>query len=331
MRLSLSVLCCVVAVSSEDRCLSLNLAVGIGPGKSGSTALAMTLMQHGGAAVEVGSAALGNQSCCGSELYYFNRVGHEPDCEEYSRFFATPFSEQPHMWRFEKTPGYTSHTVTPFYLRTMSRNVKLLFTYRSPVLLDVSLHRHVKSTVPYNLWFDARRQAHERYLKCRGDGYSPRDFLTEVELDKRCGQGEPRPPFEVPVGSRTQFKSILTGHSIRRWAHVFPRSDIMCIAQKEMYDTVRTIRRLNSFLGVSMSLGVDNINTSVPALAGTSADAADQERYDLEKYEQYEAIIRASYKSSYDAAENNMSIAQYAKLIVKYDLPDEVAKVCYNR
>ena len=104
----------------------------------------------------------------------------------------------------------------------------------------------------------------------------------------------------------------------------------MCIAQTELYDTVRTIRRLNFFLGVSMSLGVDNINTSVPALAGTSADATDQERYDLEKYEQYEAIIRASYKSSYDS-ENNMSIAQYAKLIVKYDLPDEVAEVCYKR
>lgn len=323
MRLSLSVLCCVVAVSSEDKCLSLNLAVGIGPGKSGSTALAMILMRHGGATVEVGSSALGNQSCCGAELHYFNRVGHEPDCEEFSRFFATPFSEQPHMWRFEKTPSYSSHTMTPFYLRTMSRNVKLLFTYRSPVLLDVSLHRHLKSTAPYNEWFDARRQAHERYLKCRGDGYRPRDSLTEVALDNKCGQGEPRPWMSPP------FKNILTGHSIRRWAHVFPRSDIMCIAQKEMYNTARTIRRLNSFLGVSMILSVDNINKSLPSLADTSAEATDQERYDLEKYEQYEAIIRASYKSN--DSENNMSIAQYAKIIVQYDLPDEVAKVCYNR
>jgi len=231
MRLSMSVLFCVVAVSSEDKCLRLNLAVGIGPAKSGSTAAALLLMHHGQPHIEVGSAALGNKSCCGPELYHFF---HEPDCDEFSRFFATPFHEQPRMWRFEKTPGYSSHTLTPFYLRTMSRNVKLLFTYRSPVLLDVSLHRHLKSTVPYAVWFDARRDAHKRYLECRGDGYRPRDFLTEVELDKRCsGQGQPRPWMSPP------FKQILTGHSIRRWAHVFPRSDIMCISQKELYNTPR--------------------------------------------------------------------------------------------
>jgi len=231
MRLSMSVLFCVVAVSSEDKCLRLNLAVGIGPAKSGSTAAALLLMHHGQPHIEVGSAALGNKSCCGPELGHFFR---EPDCDEFSRFFATPFHEQPRMWRFEKTPGYSSHTLTPFYLRTMSRNVKLLFTYRSPVLLDVSLHRHLKSTVPYAVWFDARRDAHERYLECRGDGYRPRDFLTEVELDKRCsGQGQPRPWMSSP------FKQILTGHSIRRWAHVFPRSDIMCISQKELYNTPR--------------------------------------------------------------------------------------------
>ena len=74
---------------------------------------------------------------------------------------------------------------------------------------------------------------------------------------------------------------------------------------------------------------MDNINTSLPALADTSAEAAEQHRYDLEKYEQYEAVIRASYKSN--NSENSMSIAQYANIIVKYDLPDEVAKVCYDR
>lgn len=321
MRLSMSVLFCVVAVSSEDKCLRLNLAVGIGPAKSGSTAAALLLMHHGQPHIEVGSAALGNKSCCGPELYHFF---HEPDCDEFSRFFATPFHEQPRMWRFEKTPGYSSHTLTPFYLRTMSRNVKLLFTYRSPVLLDVSLHRHLKSTVPYAVWFDARRDAHERYLECRGDGYRPRDFLTEVELDKRCsGQGQPRPWMSPP------FKQILTGHSIRRWAHVFPRSDIMCISQKELYNPARTILRINSFLGVSMSLaylGVDNINT-LPAV--TSADADDQAKHDLEKYEEYARVIQATYTDSNRS--EGMSIAQYANIIAKYDLPDEVANVCYNR
>ena len=321
MRLSMSVLFCVVAVSSEDKCLRLNLAVGIGPAKSGSTAAALLLMHHGQPHIEVGSAALGNKSCCGPELYHFF---HEPDCDEFSRFFATPFHEQPRMWRFEKTPGYSSHTLTPFYLRTMSRNVKLLFTYRSPVLLDVSLHRHLKSTVPYAVWFDARRDAHERYLECRGDGYRPRDFLTEVELDKRCsGQGQPRPWMSSP------FKQILTGHSIRRWAHVFPRSDIMCISEKELYNSARTILRINSFLGVSMSLaylGVDNINT-LPAV--TSADADDQAKHDLEKYEEYARVIQATYTDSNRS--EGMSIAQYANIIAKYDLPDEVANVCYNR
>ena len=321
MRLSMSVLFCVVAVSSEDKCLRLNLAVGIGPAKSGSTAAALLLMHHGQPHIEVGSAALGNKSCCGPELGHFF---HEPDCDEFSRFFATPFHEQPRMWRFEKTPGYSSHTLTPFYLRTMSRNVKLLFTYRSPVLLDVSLHRHLKSTVPYAVWFDARRDAHERYLECRGDGYRPRDFLTEVELDKRCsGQGQPRSWISPP------FKQILTGHSIRRWAHVFPRSDIMCISQKELYNPARTILRINSFLGVSMSLaylGVDNINT-LPAV--TSADADDQAKYDLEKYEEYARVIQATYTDSNRS--EGMSIAQYANIIAKYDLPDEVANVCYNR
>ena len=321
MRLSMSVLFCVVAVSSEDKCLRLNLAVGIGPAKSGSTAAALLLMHHGQPHIEVGSAALGNKSCCGPELYHFF---HEPNCDEFSRFFATPFHEQPRMWRFEKTPGYSSHTLTPFYLRTMSRNVKLLFTYRSPVLLDVSLYRHVKSTVPYAVWFDARRDAHERYLECRGDGYRPRDFLTEVELDKRCsGQGRPRPWISPP------FKQMLTGHSIRRWAHVFPRSDIMCISQKELYNPARTILRINSFLGVSMSLaylGVDNINT-LPAV--TSADADDQAKYDLEKYEEYARVIQATYTDSNRS--EGMSIAQYANIIAKYDLPDEVANVCYNR
>ena len=272
--------------------------------------------------IEVGSAALGNKSCCGPELYHFF---HEPNCDEFSRFFATPFHEQPRMWRFEKTPGYSSHTLTPFYLRTMSRNVKLLFTYRSPVLLDVSLHRHLKSTVPYAVWFDARRDAHERYLECRGDGYRPRDFSTEVELDKRCRQGQPRPWL---VTTRP-FKQILTGHSIRRWAHVFPRSDIMCISQKELYNPARTILRINSFLGVSMSLaylGVDNINT-LPAV--TSADADDQAKHDLEKYEEYARVIQATYTDSNRS--EGMSIAQYANIIAKYDLPDEVANVCYNR
>ena len=327
MRLSMSVLFCVVAVSSEDKCLRLNLAVGIGPAKSGSTAAALLLMHHGQPHIEVGSAALGNKSCCGPELYHFF---HEPDCDEFSRFFATPFHEQPRMWRFEKTPGYSSHTLTPFYLRTMSRNVKLLFTYRSPVLLDVSLHRHLKSTVPYAVWFDARRDAHERYLECRGDGYRPRDFSTEVELDKRCRQGQPRPWL---VTTRP-FKQILTGHSIRRWAHVFPRSDIMCISEKELYNSARTILRINSFLGVSMSLAGKSrrgqhqyVTRGLPAV--TSAEADDQAKYDLEKYEEYARVIQATYTDSNRS--EGMSIAQYANMIAKYDLPDEVANVCYNR
>ena len=103
----------------------------------------------------------------------------------------------------------------------------------------------------------------------------------------------------------------------------------MCISQKELYNPARTILRINSFLGVSMSLaylGVDNINT-LPAV--TSADADDQAKYDLEKYEEYARVIQATYTDSNRS--EGMSIAQYANMIAKYDLPDEVANVCYNR
>jgi len=119
-------------------CLRLKLLVGIGPAKSGSSALADMLIEHAKPYVEVGNAALGHRRCCGPELYHFL---HEPDCAVFSQFFITPFHQQPRKWRFEKTPWYSDHTQTPFYLRTMSRNVKLLFTYRSPILLDVSLYR----------------------------------------------------------------------------------------------------------------------------------------------------------------------------------------------
>jgi len=112
------------------------------------------------------------------------------------------------------------------------------------------------------------------------------------------------------------FKEILTGRSIRRWAHVFPRSDFLCIPQLEA-TSAKTILRLNAFLGVNIStetLGVENMTKD---LAVTSLEASELEKYD--------AIIQSSPKSNHS---QEISIRAYANIIIKYDLPDEVAKVC---
>lgn len=122
------------------------LILGVGPAKTGSSALFRILRRHPEVAMADASAA--GYACCGSETYFFTkRWPSERHFENYSSYFSNAVEANPNvLYLAEKTPKYHDSHVARARMRTLldPSSTVLLFTLRDPVEAHISLffHRH---------------------------------------------------------------------------------------------------------------------------------------------------------------------------------------------
>lgn len=230
--------------------LDVPFVVGIGPAKSGSTAVFRTLSSH--SRVEIGSAGRRGE-CCFSELYFFvrpfDRKHHNLSAALLQEYFATPFGGAAGgsvRWFGEKTPRYSGHTLVPFLVRTLLPEARLVYTLRSADELDASLYRFraMHDVMSYDSWVARRVEAHRAWEDCRAeqlrqiggaaltppwrlyDGGTPHAATEAIEalLHGSCGQGAHHANCTLDT-----FRDVLPGASLRRWAFSFAEERILCV------------------------------------------------------------------------------------------------------
>jgi len=144
--------------------------IGIGPARSGSSALLWMLKEH--PHIQVGDPGLQNIDCCpGSELYFFSKDQlFEKGLEFYKGFFAP---RKPNVKiAGEKTPKYSSHPLVPYRIRALlGPKVKLIFTIRDPLEALLSLYRirHREDGEPIGVYFRELLRIQKVYDKCVQD------------------------------------------------------------------------------------------------------------------------------------------------------------------
>ena len=260
---------------------NIPFVVGIGPAKSGSTAIFRTLASH--PRVQVGSAGLRGE-CCGSELYFFlrplERRNFNLSWERLGEYFADGLPPHPDggtRWWGEKTPHYSAQTLVPFLLRAMLPAVRLVYSLRDSLELDASLYAFrgmQQRGVAHLDWVRGRVAAHDEWTACRSrelvrighlsderlySGAFSVDTVEGIEatLHASCGQGQFR-----ANGTIDAFKEVLNGWNLRRWAFVFPPAQLLCVRMTDhMSHWWRVATHLGRFLGVEPN-GFRNVGSS---------------------------------------------------------------------
>ena len=182
-----------VHLSTGLRCFTSRatpFVVGIGPAKSGSTAVFRTLASH--AHIQIGNAGTRSE-CCGSELYFFlrpfERHNFNLSWERLGEYFAGGLPSQSDdsgkRWFGEKTPHYAGHTQVPFLIHAMLPAALLVFTYRDSLELDASLYAFRGMPlrgVPYLDWVKGRVAAHQAWTSCRASELQRIGDLSDARL-----------------------------------------------------------------------------------------------------------------------------------------------------
>jgi len=112
--------------------------IGIGPSRTGSTALFESLGKHPN--IQLGDPGRNDQQCCaGSELYFFERDDMlMKGLDYYKNFFGPRRSGV--IIAGEKTPRYSDNPLVPYRIRSaLGPDVKLIFTIRNPMEAAISL------------------------------------------------------------------------------------------------------------------------------------------------------------------------------------------------
>ena len=267
--------------------------VGIGPAKSGSTAVFRTLASH--PQIELGNAGL-RGDCCGTELYFFlrplERRSFNASWERLAEYFKSrlePLRADSILWWGEKTPRYAGHTLVPFFLRAMLPAARLVYTSRDSIELDASLYafRGMKQRMTHMTWAQGRVAAHTDWRECRARELLQRNLSedglyggelgidavekVEASLHARCKQGQFR-----ANGTIDAFKEVLNGWNLRRWSFVFPRSQLLCVSMSDHLSNWKDVSaRLGRFLGLRDSLFRNTASAREQALPPHRAGATD--------------------------------------------------------
>ncbi|WPT12228.1 hypothetical protein PSENEW3n2_00003886 [Picochlorum sp. SENEW3] len=120
------------------------LILGVGPAKTGSTALFSMLGGH--PEIGLADARAAKKGCCGSESYFFSqRWPLKNYYYEYGRYFSKVQSSPPTIkYLAEKTPNYHDNPLTPTRIMQLLHpsNTLLVFTLRDPIDAHISLFFH---------------------------------------------------------------------------------------------------------------------------------------------------------------------------------------------
>ncbi|KAJ8603539.1 hypothetical protein CTAYLR_004874 [Chrysophaeum taylorii] len=221
--------------------------LGIGPAKSGSTALAHLL--HSVPRVVTGNKtyATGVWEDYPYEVAWLYRPEMvAKGLASYSKYF--PPNENAVVF-FEKTPKYSAHSLVPYRARTfLSNKLKLVLTTRGLLDLDASLYLYREKLVTYREWFEARVRAHEAWADCRerrfrvitGNTITIESLHDPDYFDWQAASGAEHDLANVcgAVASvdanvtrfRDWISEIFVVWSLRRWTLVFPHEqNFLCI------------------------------------------------------------------------------------------------------
>ncbi|KAJ8599466.1 hypothetical protein CTAYLR_008032 [Chrysophaeum taylorii] len=233
--------------------------LGIGTGKSGSTATAEVL--HETRRVIVGHG----RKCCYGETYFLTTPSElRRGLAAYSEHFRVPETNRTVAY-YDKTPRYSSHLLAPYRARAvLTKHLRFVFTTREPLELDASFYLHASNktlrTVPYFKFVTSRIAVHEQFADCRrrhledhGDIYnsSRYDWFETAEIEaklvKACGLGE---GFYHPA--QASLMTSLAPRNLRRWTHVFPdENSYLCLANEDLLANPESARaKLLDFVGI---------------------------------------------------------------------------------
>jgi hypothetical protein len=147
--------------------------IGVGGPKSGSTSLITSLSLH--PHIELGKSQRGGQACCDNELYVLGSNNNIDafGVTAYNKFFATEPGDTNIKAFGEKTPIYASHAMVPFKARAFLHGIKVLFTLRDSIEMDVSHFFHARkhniegADLTYLQWVQRRVGAQKKWNSCR--------------------------------------------------------------------------------------------------------------------------------------------------------------------
>jgi len=257
--------------------LSVPTFLGIGPGKSGSTSLIKTLMRH--PQIACGMTTRNNIST--PEVCALLKDPSPMYVDSYAQYFDQSLTGI--VASGEKCPRYAATLRVPYAARALlGPRLKLLYTWRDPAELDASLYLHrwregIVRNQTYADWSAARRQAHDEWHSCRqaqlqqiwngSEKRSSELFLDDDQTDTnhiarqvagfvehdivlQCGGG--RSKYEAEP-----FAALLHPLSLRRWAFVFGRKQLLCVHMlDQMFKPTSTFRKVTDFLNLELFANV---------------------------------------------------------------------------
>jgi len=287
------------------------MAVGIGPAKSGSSALWKLLCGFNG--VACGSRQHPGGLRSGELNILLSDDLLREGLSAYDKFFTSNVSNEP-LLLYEKTPVYSASFKAPFVAANiLPENTKYIYTHRNFLIQDMSLYMHRKMyerNITYAKWVDDSLSIHKAWENCRRKLLSkvllattelvqvpagasdyiivdelfsnltlflPQEaYWTENQVSQSCG--EPAPPFR-PSDS---FEELLHHRNINRWARYVGKDQILCIDD----DTHKSkpcsvIKALTGFLKTDQR-SLQNIECNVELIERTDFKRIVQEMPDLQ-------------------------------------------------
>lgn len=261
--------------------------LGVGGPKSGSTRLIELLSRH--PQINVGNSNLGNQTCCGSELYVLTTgtIGEE-GVTSYNKFYDTKPGDENIKALGEKTPTYSNNILAPSRVRAfLGGNTKILYTFRDSVEMDVSHFMHMKRHHPdsvkmtYLEWVERRVNAQRSFISCREDALAKMivpnsknevnwlqlkdlytsdrmsiDVMETVEgaLAQACGSyADPNKRNNLTdpwFVAIPDLGGILHTENMKRWRRIDP-DNFMCVTDRDQYcDQAKVVETVVKFMGL---------------------------------------------------------------------------------
>ena len=231
--------------------------LGVGPAKSGSTIVADILEWSG-------RVVVGKLPCCKGETNFLvNRRNFTQGLRKYADFFEVPAEKV--VGYYDKTPEYAVDYLAPFRGAAFlnPKRVRLIFTMRNHLDMDASQFFHFKVDKNYNDWVPERIENLKVIEDCRKKTFSSL-FSSTLSLkdlyDRSIFSVESTLRVEETIQEtcgyqRNSRANILRGHFfenlIRRWTHVFPDTDYLCVANEDLVmNPAHSMKRIYAFVGL---------------------------------------------------------------------------------
>lgn len=268
-------------------------AFGIGPAKSGSTAVGLFVSSSkevlcgfrlvpwgvNASTIRAMEASFLNRIIVSGVSSIFNSVG----CGVENRS-VQPCNSQADSVRviFEKTPMYSASIEAPFVASAVFNNAdtRFIYTWRDPLVQDMSLYMHRKAfqrNLTYMDWVDQSVRRHQEWEQCRKQTFKhiQPDFdenLTSVdealsdavrfpsqiayltEIYFRQKCGEPAAKFR----SSDLFEEIFHHRNLNRWMRNVGEYKILCVGHDELNQRPCAVRAT-----IAQFLSLDSLSDTV--------------------------------------------------------------------